>query len=163
MVSITQMRKYTPAKIKVRTVKTVKRSRLVKAVFDIDEKGSHQKAMFKVVATTIPRRVEYRIYGDPQSEKTIIQRPTWVHCSCEWFTFFCEYALAKRRSSSIINSNGQPSKVTNPRMWPYVCKHIIATIDKLSTVKFKQPRVQLPSKEELEFILREVDKYIPKN
>ena len=161
MVSIIQMKKYTPAKIKKRTIKTVRSTALVKASYDTDEQGPHQRAMFKVIATTIPRRVIFKIYGDPNGEKTIFQRPTWVHCSCEWFTFFCEYALAKRRSSDIINSNGQAPKEKNPRMWPYICKHIIATTDKLTSIKFKTPRVQLPSEDELEFILREVDKYIP--
>lgn len=51
---------------------------------------------------------------------------SWVHCSCEHFLFSCEFALAKRGSSSIINSNGEPPVVTNPRMLPMVCKHIVA-------------------------------------
>ena len=81
MVSIIQMKKYTPAKIKKRTIKTVRSTALVKASYDTDEQGPHQRAMFKVIATTIPRRVIFKIYGDPNGEKTIFQRPTWVHCS----------------------------------------------------------------------------------
>jgi len=155
------MLKYTPARIKKGTVKTVKSNRLIRSIYDVDEHGPHQKAMFKVLATTIPRRVTFKIYGDPQGPKTVYQRPTWVHCSCEWFCFFCEYSLAKRRSSDIISCNGQAPKEKNPRMWPYICKHIVAVQERLKNLKWKQPRVKKPSDEEIEFILREVNKYIP--
>lgn len=161
MVNGRQMLKYTPAKIKKIKIKTVKSTRLIRAIYDSDEYGYHQKAMFKVVATTIPRRVNVKIYGDANKYPKIFQRPMWVHCSCEWFTFFCEYALAKRRSSEIVNSNGQPNKVQNPRQWPYVCKHVVAVFNRLEKVKFKRPKVAAPSEEELEFMMKEVEKYIP--
>jgi len=167
MVNINQMLKYTPAKIKKETSKTVKSVKLIKAVFDSDEYGFHQRANFKVKATSKPRQVTIKIYGDQAFSKgkrktktSIFERPAWVHCSCEWFTFFCEVALANRRSSDIINSNGKPPVETNPRQWPYVCKHIIAAIDKLKTIKFTKPKVK-PSKEDIEFLMEEIEKYIP--
>jgi len=158
MVSIDQMVKYTPVKIKKKTVKTVKSIRLVKAVYDTDEFGKHQKAMFKVIATTVPRKVTIKMYG--KTDAPYIRRKSWVHCSCEWFTFFCEYALARRRSSEIINSNGNAPVENNPRQWPYVCKHIIATFDRIPKVKFKVPKIK-PGQEELEFFMKEIEKYIP--
>lgn len=158
MVNLSQIFKYTPSKIKKRTVKTVKSIRVVKAIHDIDEFGKNQKVMFKVIATTIPRRVTIKLYGD--INKPHMQRKAWVHCNCEWFTYFCEYSLAKRRSSSIINSNGNAPVEKNPRQWPYVCKHIIATFKRLPKVNFKMPKVK-PNKEELEFFMKEIEKYIP--
>ena len=160
MISLNQIYKYTPAKIKKVKIKTVKSVRKVKATYNTDEYGVHQEALFKVIATTIPRKVMVKLYGDPKL-KSIFQRPVWVHCSCEWFTYFCEYPLAKRRSSKIINSNGQANREKNPRQWPYACKHVIAVMNKLSRVKFKLATVKAPSEEEIEFMLSEIDKYIP--
>jgi len=158
MVNILQMLKYTPSKIKKKTVKTVKSIRLVKAVYDTDEYGRHQKAMFKVTATTIPRKVTIKMYG--KIDTPYNHRKSWVHCSCEWFTFFCEYSLAKRKSSTIINSNGNAPVETNPRQWPFICKHIVATLNRLPKVKYKMPKIK-PGEEELEFFLKEIEKYIP--
>lgn len=124
MINLNQAIKYTPARIKKGTVLTVKSIKLVEARNGEDTKGPFQKATFEVVATNGPRRVTIKAYGDPR--KNIFQRSTWVTCSCPWFLFFCEYALAKRGSSDIINSNGKPPIITNPRQWPYICKHVIA-------------------------------------
>lgn len=52
----------------------------------------------------------------------------WVHCSCPFFLFHCEVALAKQGSSSVIDSNGKPPVEKNPNMIPMMCKHIVATI-----------------------------------
>ena len=53
----------------------------------------------------------------------------WCTCSCEYWLFHCEYALTEYGASSIINSNGEPPVVTNPRMIPKVCKHIAAVLE----------------------------------
>ena len=47
MVNINQILKYTPAKIKKRTIKTVRSVTLVRAEYDIDELGKNQKARFR--------------------------------------------------------------------------------------------------------------------
>jgi len=126
MVSLQQILKYTPARIKKGTIQTVKTIKLIEAGNGEDAKGSFQRATFEVVATNGPRRVTLKAYGDPK--KNIFQRSSWIHCSCPWFLFFCEYALAKRGSSDIINSNGKPPNITNPRQFPYACKHVIAVL-----------------------------------
>lgn len=164
MVSLTQMTKYTPAKIKKKTLKTVKSVRLVKAVIDSDEYGVHKRANFRVKATTDSRKVIVKIYeegkGVRRKKVSILERPAWVHCSCEWFTFYCEVALASRNSSSVINSNGNAPVETNPRQWPYICKHILAVLDRLKNIKFKMPKVK-PTENELQFLMDEIEKYIP--
>lgn len=124
MISLNQAIKYCPSRIKKGTIQTVKSIKLIEAGNGEDSKGIFQKATFEVVATNGPRRVTIKAYGDPR--KNIFQRSTWVHCSCPWFLFYCEYALAKRGSSDIINSNGKPPNITNPKQWPYICKHVIA-------------------------------------
>jgi len=154
------MLKYTPAKIKKRTIKTVRSIRTVRATLDSDEFGTCQKITFKVLATTIPRKVTIKLYKPELIGKTLYQRPAWVHCDCEWFKFFCEVALAKRNSSAVINSNGKPPKETNPREWPYICKHLVAVLPKLQRAKFKMPRIR-PTQDDIDFILKEVDRYIP--
>ena len=54
------------------------------------------------------------------------QKRTWVHCSCPFFLFTCEVALARRGSSAVVNSNGKPPRKRNPRMVPLMCKHLAA-------------------------------------
>lgn len=158
MVNISQILKYTPASIKKRKINTVKSIRTIRAILDSDEYGIHQKAFFNVVATSVPRKVNIKLYGP--LDKPLLQKKIWVHCSCEWFTYFCEYALAKKKSSTIINSNGKPPVIKNPRQWPYVCKHIIRVFEKLPKVKFKKPKSVKPTQEDINFFLKELDKYI---
>ena len=47
-----------------------------------------------------------------------------VSCSCEYFLYNCEYALAKQGASQIRYSNGQPPVVRNPQEKPILCKHL---------------------------------------
>lgn len=130
MINLNAVLKYTPSRIKKGTIQTVKSIKLIEAGNGQDAKGPFQRATFEVVATNGPRRVTVKSYGDPS--KNIFQRSTWMHCSCPWFLFFCEYALARRGSSDIINSNGKPPDITNPKQWPYACKHVIAVLDRWS-------------------------------
>jgi len=77
-------------------------------------------------------RVVIHQYGDTPiaTQKLSRYARTWVHCSCPWFTFVCEYALAKAGSSLIVNCNGQPPRITNPRRLPVICKHIWAIFER---------------------------------
>lgn len=130
MISLNQALKYTPSRIKKGTILTVKSIKLVGAGNGEDTKGPYQTASFDVVATNGPRRVTIKAYGDPKQD--IFKRSSWIHCSCPWFLFFCEYALAKRGSSDIINSNGKPPIITNPNQFPYACKHVISVLARWS-------------------------------
>ena len=57
-------------------------------------------------------------------DKKLSEGPVMVACECDYFTFTCEVALAKRGAAKITNSNGQPPTVTNPKMVPTACKHL---------------------------------------
>ena len=61
--------------------------------------------------------------------KSPLFKTLWCSCSCEYFLFHCEFALTQHGASSIINSNGEPPVVTNPRMIPKVCKHVAAVLE----------------------------------
>lgn len=56
------------------------------------------------------------------------QSPLWVSCSCNYFRYVCEWALARYGSADIIYSNGQPARFTNPRGIGTLCKHLYASI-----------------------------------
>jgi hypothetical protein len=115
------------------------------------EKTPYYEAMIKAKSTlgATPRplkkteihNVIIRQYGTNVAELAAggvrTTHKTWVHCSCEHFLFTCEYALAKYGSSSIISSNGKPPVITNPRLLPVVCKHIVA-------VTAIHPKLNLP-------------------
>lgn len=102
------------------------------------------------LGSTIPRKVEMRIYKDTGSGKA---SKGWVSCSCPYFLFHCEVALSNKDSSSIINSNGAQPGVTNPLALPVVCKHIISAI-----VKGKALEVKPKAKIEVEKIRKEESK-----
>lgn len=54
-----------------------------------------------------------------------------VSCDCEHFLYNCEYALTKYKASWIRYCNGQPPRVTNAGLIPYVCKHLLAVLYKI--------------------------------
>jgi hypothetical protein len=54
-----------------------------------------------------------------------------AYCQCDYFTYTCEVALAKRGASRIINSNGAPASVRNPKHIPTACKHLYKVLETL--------------------------------
>ena len=44
-----------------------------------------------------------------------------IDCDCEFFCYYCEYALSLYGSAVIRRSNGEPSFTTNPRFVPILC------------------------------------------
>lgn len=56
-------------------------------------------------------------------------------CDCEFFCYYCEYALSLYGSAVIRRSNGEPSFTTNPRFVPILCKHGLVVIEKLLKMK----------------------------
>lgn len=110
MVTWRQMLISTPARI-IHTSQTVRVSLKAKA-----DKGDFVEFLFHAWDTNGTRTIQFRIYE---------KNHTWVHCDCPWFRYNCEYALALKGSSSIINSNGSAPVRTNPTMRPQVCKHTV--------------------------------------
>jgi hypothetical protein len=88
-----------------------------------DPSGKYREFRRRVRCTDGIRRTVARFYG-PINLNTRV----WVSCSCPFFLYHCEVALTKHGSSSIIYSNGQLPKHTNPRMIPLVCKHVIHAV-----------------------------------
>ena len=54
-----------------------------------------------------------------------------VGCSCPFFTFYSEYALAKHGAADIQFSNGEPPVDRNPKERPFACKHVIKLLYKI--------------------------------
>ena len=54
-----------------------------------------------------------------------------VSCSCDFFKYYCEYALYQWGAANIRYSNGKPARVTNPENYPLVCSHIMALFRKI--------------------------------
>lgn len=59
----------------------------------------------------------------------------WIWCSCEWYWFNCEYSNTQYRASAILNGNGMPATITNPKDIPMCCKHIYAALTRKSALK----------------------------
>lgn len=74
----------------------------------------------------IPRLCQFRFYDEHSQfgEKN----PTWVHCNCQYFTFYLEAILSEDGSSSIIDSDGSPPSFMNPQGNTYLCKHLFAAV-----------------------------------
>ena len=72
-----------------------------------------------------------RNYSYPQRPKDFYFTPAsklWVHCSCPYFLYYVEVALTLQGSSSIYDSNGNMPRINNPKVVPYVCKHLFAAL-----------------------------------
>ena len=102
------------------------------------------------------------------SDKRDQPRPTkntdaWASCTCEFFKFYCENALARQGSSSIIHTRGYKPKgvrpSVNPRRIPMVCKHLIAVLRQLRNVPIKEKKI--PMSLEVKLSIPEAEKRIP--
>lgn len=84
-----------------------------------DASGKYREFKYQIKCTDGWRKVATRFYG-PINTKTKV----WCWCSCPYFKYNCEVALAHRGSSAVVQSNGQRPRFTNPEMKPRVCKHV---------------------------------------
>jgi hypothetical protein len=62
---------------------------------------------------------------DKDLSKISKQKRVVVSCDCEFFMFYCEYALTTWGAARIKHSNGEPAVVRNPGNLPLVCKHLV--------------------------------------
>lgn len=125
MVRLEQMIKITPKNI-FRNAKKVYGGLFKKPVWKQDANGVYKHVYIRARDTNGVRFLQYKLYLQKNNKTSKLNDNAWVHCSCPWFTFFCEVALTLKKSSSIKNSNGELPKETNPRLKPWVCKHLIA-------------------------------------
>jgi len=84
-----------------------------------DDTGTYREYKYRVKCTDGWRKLVARFYG-PVSASTNV----WCWCSCPYFKYHCEVALASKGSSAVVQSNGQRPRFTNPKMIPRVCKHL---------------------------------------
>jgi hypothetical protein len=61
--------------------------------------------------------------------RTNMHHDAVVWCDCGNFTFENEYVLWKKNSSNLVNSNGNPPVIRNPKRVPKLCKHLVAVMD----------------------------------
>lgn len=120
MLQLQQLLRGTPANI-VKNSRDV-RSRVLKAFITADEVGTHKKVLLEARDTDGPRNLVFKFYN--RKKKNLAYSKVYVHCSCPYFLYFCEVAVAARGSSSVINSNGAYPKIRNPSLRPYLCKHL---------------------------------------
>ncbi len=59
-----------------------------------------------------------------------------VSCSCEYFTYTCEYALHAHGAANIVYSNGEPPEDKNPRLTPSLCKHLYALLSGIQSGQY---------------------------
>jgi len=112
-------------------------------IITLDDTGSEekQKGNYRRVITNTSLNnpdstgdrytLQVRNYGtksNPKEFKFVPDSQIWCHCSCPYFTYYLEVVLTLHKSSEINNSNRRIPKVTNPKLRPYVCKHLFATI-----------------------------------
>ncbi len=66
-------------------------------------------------------------------------------CDCENFTYTWEVALLKQHSSVRYNSNGMRPRLTNPKMIPGLCKHLISALKATMNIHpTREAKIPLP-------------------
>lgn len=121
--SITALIKNTPPYIK----STARDSVVLKKYVRGKTKGGHH-ALKGICKSDHKGAVPHKcsVIGLDKDNATISkQRRVIVSCDCEFFMFYCEYALTTWGAARIKFSNGEPATVRNPSNLPLVCKHLV--------------------------------------
>lgn len=116
----------TPQKIRDYSVKC-RAVRQGKSVIEVQKPlGLVLNELYYVKGTTNTYKVRLMFMPSKRNEQPTKDKnsPLWVTCDCAFFLYNCEVALARAGSSSVIHSNGKRPVVTNPKLIPYVCKHV---------------------------------------
>lgn len=71
------------------------------------------------------------INNDPVDKPLNRHKKVICSCSCESYMYTFEYANAAHGASRIVYGNGDPPVVTNPKLAPGLCKHLVALATKL--------------------------------
>ena len=138
MLPLSKMIGFTPAKIRKNANSVVGKVTKVSMVEDKKKKLTYKQVLAEAYDTNGKRRLEYRLYTKPKRAAALAD-DAWVSCSCPYFLFFCEVALAKHKATDIKYSNGAAPKVTNPRRIPWLCKHLVAfSVDAVNSVPKKK-------------------------
>lgn len=128
MLTVEQLLKLTPSKVRYRASYPA-----IRIILD-QEAGKFRKIYARTaLGNTESSGDSYtqtlRIHGSKKFPSDFVVKPLnqmWCHCSCPYFTYYLEVVLQLHGSSRIKNSNGNMPKITNPRLRPYLCKHLYA-------------------------------------
>jgi hypothetical protein len=179
MIYLTQLQRMTPANIK-------RNSRYVllfsgSTFIERDQKGRHKvyrarakttrgrardpkrKSGAKVKLSGDTYELVIKMYGKPMKDGTMKpNNRAWVHCTCPYFLYYNEVALAARGSSEVISSNGALPNIRNPRMKPYLCKHLFraATVAPKAKAKEREDLTKI-DEADLDRMLEVLAPYIP--
>lgn len=150
-------------------VNNARRVRVVKedAYVDRDDQGEHKVYRAKVLSQgpgKKPWNLTIKLYGKRRASGKMVKRSNkaWVHCDCPYFKYYVEVALAARGSSSVMISNGNFPKIRNPRMRPYLCKHLLATGKAATDAKAKKRRVTDVSAREIDEMVMLLEPFLPR-
>lgn len=116
MITLRQIISATPAPIKARAAHQCYGQAIPSRRGGADE---YQEFNFKVRCTDGWRKTSCRFFGPLHVDTKV-----WVFCNCPYFKYHCEVALAHKGSSTVVHSNGQRPRFTNPGLEPRVCKHV---------------------------------------
>ena len=124
------------------------RVHVTRAVEDIDDFGNHVKECAALVRATDGDRFCVLMFYEPDRED-LAESKIWAHCSCPYYTFNVEVVNSLKKSSDVINSNGELPVIRNPRMLPHLCKHLLALAKFATKAKYKHVgRKKIETREE---------------
>lgn len=69
-----------------------------------------------------------------------LDHSTWVRCTCPYFLYYLEVALTRHNSSDIKYSNGAYPMIRNPKVTPYLCKHLLSAVNPAVTILQREMR-----------------------
>lgn len=133
-----------------------------------DDKGEHKVFTARLLSKgpkKKPRHVTIKMYGSRTlggRMKRKTKHPVWLHCDCEYFLYYCEVAVTARGSSSVMTSNGNFPKIRNPRMRPYLCKHLLRAAREAWKEKPKTRQVSRLTATEIDDMVKLALPFIPK-
>lgn len=135
MLRLNQLIRATPRPVVLRAAMQC-RVQITRLIEDVDDFGNVVKECAALVRATDGDRFCTVMFYEPQ-KANLSDSKAWVHCSCPFFTFNVEVTNALKKSSDVINSNGELPMIRNPRMIPHLCKHLIALSRMAIRAKYK--------------------------
>lgn len=140
MLTLRQLVRNTPRAIAIRALMQC-RTNITRALITEDDFGNRVREVAGLVRATDGDRFAIIMFYEPDKKDLPASR-VWIHCSCPFYLYHNEVVNALRKSSDVINSNGELPVVRNPRMIPYMCKHLIALAKLAITVKVRDTTVK---------------------
>ena len=158
MLTLKRLLQLTPKDV-LRRGTTKCRSRILKSVYDIDEIGEHKFVLGNIRATDGDRTAAIKFYQ--LNKRNLVNSEVWVSCSCPYWKYYLEVAVTNKGSSDVLESNGEFPFIRNPKMRPYLCKHLVALSKKAPTVRAKKahPRNKI-TEQEMDLMLKQLSAFV---